>query len=150
MKTLNLISAVTVLIFTMTTFEINASTPDLNLKGFDFGGNEIMENSLSVESSFDNIAMPEFDLEEEAYIEDIPFDTECVTANCRYAKAMSVVFNMEEEEYIEDIPFNTKNIAENSNLEELDFEDEAYIDDIPFNTALKVFQTDFKNNLTVK
>jgi hypothetical protein len=40
---------------------------------------------------------------EESYIDDIPFNTECVSANCCYHKAISVEFNFEEEQYIDDI-----------------------------------------------
>jgi len=150
MKTLNLISALAVLLIAMTTPELNASTPDLKLGDVKFSGNEMMSASLVMENTFESNVLSEFDFEEEAYIEDIPFNTECVTANCRYKKAMAVVFEIEEEKYVNDIPFDTKNIAQNSNSKEFDFEEEAYIDDIPFNTALKVAQADFKNNLTVK
>jgi hypothetical protein len=150
MKTLNLISALTVLLVALTTPELNASTPDLKLGDVKFGGNEMMSGSLVVENTIESNALSEFDFEDEAYIEDIPFDTECVTTNCRYKKAMAVVFEMEEENYINDIPFDIKNIAQNSSQNEIDFEDEAYIDDIPFSTLSIATKADFKNNLTVK
>ena len=150
MKTLNLISALTVLLFAMTTIESNAFTPDMNNGALDLGGNDLMTNSMIVTNSFENNVLPEFDFDDEAYINDIPFSTECVTAKCRFNKAMSVVFEIEEEEYVNDIPFNTKYIAENSNSKTVDFQEEAYIDDIPFNTATIVVHADNKNDLTAK
>ena len=54
------------------------------------------------------------DFEDEAYIDDIPFNTEEIAANYLYEKALTVEFEMAEEEYIDDIPFNTRNIAEQS------------------------------------
>ena len=44
----------------------------------------------------------EFDFEEEKYIDDIPFDTECVSANCLFNEAMNTDFYFEEEKYIDD------------------------------------------------
>lgn len=148
MKTLHLIPTLTVILATLAT-TIHASTPDLSFGGAKFERNELMPNSLVVENANESNFLPEFDLEEEAYIEDIPFDTKCVTAHCRYEKAMMVVFEMEEESFVDDIPFDTKNIAQKSSSTEFDFEDEAYIDDIPFNTSSIATKADFKNNLTV-
>jgi len=83
-------------------------------------------------------ALIEFFFEEEAYIDDIPFNTECVSKNCLYQKAMSVVFELDEEMYVEDIPFNTKLVKEEhilqNNIHNFSFKDEEYIDDIPFDT----------------
>ena len=81
----------------------------------------------------------EFDFEEEAYVNDIPFSTECVSAQCRYNKAIGVEYEMEEESYVDDIPFNTANISKASRMNdaleiEYDNEDEAFVDDIPFDT----------------
>jgi len=42
---------------------------------------------------------------QESYIDDIQFDTECVSVQCKYQKAISIEFNFEEEEYIDDIEF---------------------------------------------
>ncbi|MCK4677749.1 MAG: hypothetical protein KAT48_06435 [Bacteroidales bacterium] len=57
-----------------------------------------------------------FHLEEEMYIDDIPFDTKAVAVlaqqNDSYIAALAVDFEMEEEEYIEDIPFRTAEIFE--------------------------------------
>ena len=55
---------------------------------------------------------PGFNFEEEAYIDDIPFNTACIAADCKYKKAISVLFEMEDESYIDDIPFNILAIAE--------------------------------------
>jgi len=90
-----------------------------------------------------------FEMEEEAYIDDIPFNTEIIAAEALYAQAVSVEFFMEEEEYIDDIPFNTHSLAkvELSNqalAQEFNIEDETYIDDIPFNTYV-IFQQYFIN-----
>lgn len=81
--------------------------------------------------------IPEFNLEEEAYIDDIPFDTECVSKNCIYQKAIAENFDFEEEASINDIPFETEKIVM---INEYYFEDESYIDDIPFDTKKIVKQ----------
>ena len=82
----------------------------------------------------------EFDFEEEAYIDDIPFDTKCVSSMCKFKKAVKVNFEMEEENYVDDIPFDTEKISSVSKSQkaletEFEFDDEAYIDDIPFETT---------------
>ncbi|NQU34804.1 MAG: hypothetical protein HQ521_16365 [Bacteroidetes bacterium] len=44
-----------------------------------------------------------FEMEEEPYIDDIPFDTEILSSEINYEKAIAVEFNFDEEEYIDDI-----------------------------------------------
>jgi len=90
---------------------------------------------------------PNFELEEEAYISDIPFSTEEIAANYLYEKALSETFEFEEEAYIDDIPFDTYAIAKDylyeKNLKNaFAFEEEEYINDIPFDTE-KVFDEVF-------
>ena len=60
-------------------------------------------------------------LEEETYIDDIPFNTS-------YVASAAAVYEMEEEAYVDDIPFNTVLVVN------YEMEDEASIDDIPFDT----------------
>lgn len=79
-----------------------------------------------------------FDFSEENGIFDIPFNTACATANCRYETALAEEFELEEEAYINDIPFNTEKVVTMKNT--LDFEDEAFINDIFFNTFSVVKQ----------
>ncbi len=50
-------------------------------------------------------------LDEELFINDIPFSTGNMVANIHYNEAMGETFNMEEESYIDDIPFNTECIS---------------------------------------
>lgn len=81
----------------------------------------------------------EFYFEEEEYVNDIPFDTKCVSILCKYEKAMSKTYILEEEAYVDDIPFDTENISNESLMQnamdvEFNHEDEAYVDDIPFDT----------------
>ena len=96
--------------------------------------------TLIVSFSFNlSASIPNFDLEEEAYINDIPFSTEVVVANYLYEKALSEPFEFEEEAYIDDIPFDTYEVAKTNMYEEylknaFVFEEEEYIDDIPFDT----------------
>ena len=90
--------------------------------------------------------IPEFNFEEEAYIEDIPFDTKCVSINCIYQKAIAEIFEFEEEAYVDDIPFATDSIALSC---EFEFEDESYIDDIPFNTN-KIAKHNNRNHFVYK
>jgi hypothetical protein len=70
---------------------------------------------FNTEMVIHDMMMPEFDFEEEAYINDIPFDTECVAKNCIYMKAIMVDFEMEEEAYVDDIPFDTPSITIQAN-----------------------------------
>lgn len=74
------------------------------------------------------------DFDEEAYIDDIPFNTEWVVS-----ELMTLTIDFEEEAYVDDIPFNTANIVANYNYilntaVNYKMEDENYIDDIPFST----------------
>ncbi len=80
-----------------------------------------------------------FVMEEEVYINDIPFSTSDVSVNCLYEMAMAEEFDLEEESYIDDIPFDTDCISMNCKYLKAmstDFElpEEKYVDDIPFNT----------------
>lgn len=96
----------------------------------------------------------EFNFEEEAYINDIPFSTECVSKNCLYQKALLELYKLDEEQYINDIPFDTELVkAQNKNVSimqiDFEFEEESYIDDIPFDTftlAYKYNQDEFAFN----
>ena len=76
---------------TISFFTGNSSTNDITKV-------EINESATSEDSS-----LAEFSFDDEEYIDDIPFDTDCVTAQCKYEKAMSVDFNFEDEEYIDDM-----------------------------------------------
>lgn len=69
-------------------------------------------------------------VEDEAYINDIPFDTRSIAIE-------SILTGMEpsEEAYVNDIPFDTEVIAASNNLMKIKPEEELYINDIPFNTT---------------
>lgn len=96
-------------------------------------------NSGNPPTSEEAMMLPEFNFEDEPYINDIPFDTECISRNCLYWKAVAVDYEFDEETYIDDIPFNTEEVSAESSFEqamneEFELEDEAYVDDIPFDT----------------
>ena len=59
-----------------------------------------------------------FDFEEEAYINDIHFNTGEIVANYLYNKALQETFQFEEEEYIDDIPFDTQAVVKANLLNE--------------------------------
>ena len=122
---------------------------------------------LSQTFSFAANANMSFDLEEEEYVNDIPFSTSEIIAfdldtnrDTNFSgpnfelrqkmivvnKLMNVNFNLEEEEYVDDIPFDTESISDNQPVYldavfyegmnvEFQLKDESYIDDIPFNTS---------------
>lgn len=144
MKTPAYIYTLAALLILTTSAKLNASMPGMKL-----GDLKFLEYSPELTISTESNYTTEFDFEEEAYISDIPFDTQCVTANCRYKKAMEEVFELKEENYIDDIPFNNGKIAATSGMDSFDFEDEAYIDDIPFNTQKIAKNADLMNNLTI-
>jgi hypothetical protein len=88
-----------------------------------------------------------FELKEEAYINDIPFDTKRIFVEANDELGCHVIYGysplLEEEKYIDDIPFNSYDIASNTNygffvinpaLRNFNVGEEAYIDDIPFDT----------------
>jgi hypothetical protein len=76
-------------------------------------------------------------LNDESYIDDIPFNTAEIAAQ-KMEKADLSMFVLKEEAYIDDIPFDTKAIAGkliiDKSLTNFSLLDEQYIDDIPFNT----------------
>lgn len=112
----------------------------------------------------------EFDLEDEEYVNDIPFNTSTIIGidldtnknedfmepglefiqNLIIVRSiMAVNFDMEEEEYVDDIPFDTESVADKNVAflsaafiqgmsVEFTLEDEGYIDDIPFDTSAVV------------
>ena len=81
-------------------------------------------------------------LEDETYIDDIPFNTEKVLSDFNLnfnSVSPEDVFELEPEKYIDDIPFKTKEIFDNysdeiSYYSVLQLKDEKYINDIPFCT----------------
>lgn len=90
----------------------------------------------------------------EAYIDDIPFNTELVAAEALFLKSG---LEMEEEAYVDDIPFDTRGIACKAMLCQMITQSmEAEINDIPFDTK-KIFEEcmlammtrDFERELSV-
>lgn len=89
-----------------------------------------------------------FELEEEKYVNDIPFNTKAIVENppdfYSFSSLTNYSIKLEDEEYIEDIPFNTNNILNLykakqlingvQNHLEINTIEEGYIDDIPFDT----------------
>jgi hypothetical protein len=65
-----------------------------------------------------NMESSSYDFEEESYINDIPFNTACITADCRFEKALEVNYQFEDESFVNDIPFNTESmLAEHEYME---------------------------------
>lgn len=62
---------------------------------------------FNTEIVFNEVMNPEFDFEDETYINDIPFNTEKLVKEYVYAKAITTEFKMIDETYIDDIPFCT-------------------------------------------
>ncbi len=86
-----------------------------------------------------NMTAAEYTFEEEAHINDIPFNTEAIFDSIMEEQVLSA-FPMEEEAYVDDIPFNTESISEQALYQiamtkTFDFEEETSVNDIPFNTA---------------
>jgi len=97
-----------------------------------------------------NLNATNFSFNEEAYINDIPFNTKEIVAE----KALAV-FQLEDEAYINDIPFETDVVVANSTAKEtpapaVDFAAENYIDDIPFDTESIVETINFKKAVSVE
>lgn len=86
-----------------------------------------------------------FEMEQEQYIDDIPFNTEKVANQTVLENALNEEFTLTEEN-INDIPFNTFEVASEKLYElaiakDFDLEEEAFVEDIPFNTQLVVSQS---------
>ncbi len=95
------------------------------------------KNSAATTSE-DTLAMRTYSIvlpavEEEAYINDIPFDTEAVALNSFFVNLV----RPDEETYVNDIPFSTEKVfaAYNYFANTIQPEEEEYVDDIPFNTS---------------
>lgn len=86
-----------------------------------------------------------FDLEDEPYIEDIPFNTCEIVISTSTENTFSADYLLANEEYIDDIPFDTEEIAMSSFLH---MDEEEYIDDIPFNTR-KVIKQMNRNHFVI-
>lgn len=74
---------------------------------------------------------PNFDFEDEFYINDIPFDTELISEQISINNLASYTFT--DEAYIDDIPFDTEIISMEVSFTDIEFEEET-INDIPFDT----------------
>jgi len=111
---------------------------------------------FSINFSFADDWGDNFKIEEEAYIDDIPFDTEAIVKSLYIDGDEKKIenkpdFEIEEEEYIDDIPFDTKAIFNKIQKSKesccykniLCLEEEDYIDDIPFDTK-KIFKKYFQ------
>ncbi len=79
-----------------------------------------------------------FKMQDEAYINDIPFNTTVVLNKIHSNCALSADFDLTDEPYINDIPFDTQEVAleliVNNESLSVRMTEEAYIDDIPFDT----------------
>lgn len=80
-------------------------------------------------------------LQDEAYIGDVPFSTE-VVFNKFMSKTKLNVSILTEEAFINDVPFDTEGIfrkeAAVKKVKSMEMKDEAYIDDVPFDTQTVV------------
>lgn len=81
----------------------------------------------------------EFKLQEEAYINDVPFDTEAIVRAYKQHCAMEVTFQMQEEQYIDDFPLDTRTVVaslpcDSAMQVKYTMPEESYIDDFPLNT----------------
>ena len=59
----------------------------------------------------------EFEMEEESYVNDIPFNTDSLSKVYLSEKALEEDFEMEEEAYVDDIPFDTYSVVSECLLE---------------------------------
>jgi len=96
-----------------------------------------------------NMSASNINFTDEAYINDIPFDTKEV-----YDEIMNdrspVQFDFEDEAYIDDIPFDTKCVTihcfyQRAIKVEFNFDEETYINDIPFDTHQSAVQTTYSS-----
>ena len=67
--------------------------------------------SSNITANYENAITINYNLVEEKYINDIPFNTYNVATEYIYLESVVQDFNLEEESYIDDIPFNTNKIV---------------------------------------
>jgi len=93
-------------------FIIFSSTSSLG-NNFNFKDEAYIDDiPFDTETVVHEMNISDFDFKDEAYIDDIPFNTAYVTANYNYLKAMAVNYELVDEDYINDIPFNTEKVTE--------------------------------------
>jgi len=132
MKTLKLQLATLTAIFALFTISLTANTNYPSLLEEAYINDIPFDTEIVAESYSINEMEKDFDFFEEYEIYDIPFNTACISAECRYEMAIAEEFEMEEETYINDIPFSTVEVSIVASS--VDFDDETYINDIPFDT----------------
>ncbi|MDY0078451.1 MAG: hypothetical protein RBR87_14380 [Bacteroidales bacterium] len=99
------------------------------------------------------ISAGEYRRTDEAYVNDIPFDTKQIFDSVQYQEAITASFIPNEESFIDDIPFDTKKVAlqylADSAMEiKFNMPEEQAINDIPFNTSYIVnHQNSYLTNL---
>ncbi|HJN05417.1 MAG TPA: hypothetical protein QF480_02270 [Bacteroidales bacterium] len=71
--------------------------------------------SNSLASNNKLATMVNYYFDEEEYINDIPFNTNNISAEANYLKAIEKDFDFEQESFIDDIPFNTIYLVQNLN-----------------------------------
>ncbi len=69
--------------------------------------------AINANTAVTNVGDEEFYLEEEEFVNDIPFSTSKVVAECKMKEAMNVEFTMKEETSVNDLPFDTKSVVQN-------------------------------------
>lgn len=85
-----------------------------------------------------------FKMQDESYINDIPFNTSVILNDMHSCIALSVEFELTEESYINDIPFDTQEVIIEHGIDveglSIGMIEEEYINDIPFDTK-KIFES---------
>lgn len=69
--------------------------------------------TASVASNYEVATLANYYFDDEEYINDIPFNTNIISAEANYLNAMAEDFDFEKESYIDDIPFNTNYLVQN-------------------------------------
>lgn len=91
-----------------------AATTFASTTNFDFE-DEAYINDIPFNTAMVVDQMNKINFNDETYIDDIPFNTAIVVAEYRYQNALTIEFNFDEELTVNDIPFNTSLVACNSN-----------------------------------
>ncbi len=91
-----------------------------------------------------NMNASEYTFQEEAAVNDIPFDTKAIFDSIMEEQELAS-FGFDEENNVNDIPFNTESIFLQSIYTmaiatDFSFPEETYVDDIPFNTEIMAHQ----------
>lgn len=100
----------------------------------------ILASTFTIGANAFNPSTNYLPLMNEAYVNDIPFNTSLIAAINTPGSSMNSVLQLTDEPFINDLPFDTRAVSEKTKrnlsiIPLLSLDDEPYASDLPFDTA---------------